>query len=416
MPWHRSPRPLHPARQPRQSRLPRTPARPPAPRWTASPPSSRRALSDPDAHRELGQALLQLVRETLDPSLYASAERALLEADRLRPDDARTLAAIGALQLGRHEFAAALETGRRAVGLSPGLAAAHAVVVDALVELGRYDEAEAAAGRMLAAGDDLGTLARLSYLRELHGDLEAARDLMARAADRPGLAPEHRAFALAILGNLDRWTGDPEAAQADWEAALALVPDHAPSLAGLGRLAVGRGDLEAALDLFGRAAEIVPAPRVRDRPGRGPGGPRRRDVGRGQLRAGERGDPAPALGGGGRRRGPRAVRGRPRRPADGPGARRGRLGRDPHDPRRGRRRLGPAPARARRRGRDLVTPRARPRLARSAAPLPRGRDRGRPGRRAATPGATFAPRWTTDPGFSAAGAADAAALLASLGD
>ena len=179
-------------------------------------------------------------------------------ADRLQPDDARTLAALGALQLGRHEFAVALETGRRAVELSPTMAAAHGVVVDALVELGRYDEAEAAAGRMLAVGDDLGTLARISYQRELHGDLAAARRLMAQAAERPGIAPENQAFALAILGNLDRWTGDPDAARADWERALRLVPDHPPSLAGLGRLELGRGDLAEAERLIARAAAIVP--------------------------------------------------------------------------------------------------------------------------------------------------------------
>ena len=67
--------------------------------------------ADPDAQRELGQALLQLIRETLDPSLYEPAEHALREADRLRPDDGRTLTALGALQLGRHQFADALRDG-----------------------------------------------------------------------------------------------------------------------------------------------------------------------------------------------------------------------------------------------------------------------------------------------------------------
>jgi tetratricopeptide (TPR) repeat protein len=215
---------------------------------------------DPDAQRELGVALLQLVRETLDPSLYDLAERAILEADRLRPDDARTLAALGGLHLGRHEFATALEIGRRAVALSPSMTAAHAVVVDALVELGRVDEAEAAARSMLAAGEDVGTLARASYLRELRGDLDGARNLMARAADLPDLAPEHRAFVLSVLGNLERWTGDPDGAEATWTRALELVPDHPPSLAGLARLALGRGDPAAAERRYEQAAAIVPLP------------------------------------------------------------------------------------------------------------------------------------------------------------
>jgi tetratricopeptide (TPR) repeat protein len=220
----------------------------------------RAAPDDPEAQLALGQALLQLERETLDASLYAPARQALEAADRLQPDDARTLAALGALHAGQHDFADALALGRRAVERSPGLTAAHAVVVDSLVELGRYAEAEAAAGRMLAAGDDLGTLARISYLRELHGELEAARTLMADAAERPGAVPENRAFALSVLANLERWTGDPDAARATWTEALSLVPDHPPSLAGLARLAVGAGDLQAAERLFRRAAAVVPLP------------------------------------------------------------------------------------------------------------------------------------------------------------
>ena len=216
--------------------------------------------ADPDAQRDLGQALLQLFRETLDPSLYGPAEQALRAADRLQPDDGRTLTSLGALQLGRHQFAVALQTGRRAVRYAPALTAAHGVEVDALVELGRYDEAAKAAARMFAAGEDLGSLARMSYLQELHGNLEAARRLMALAADQPGAAPENRAFALSVLGNLERWTGDPAAARATFNEALRLVPGHPPSQAGLARLAIGDGDLAEAARLFQLAADVVPLP------------------------------------------------------------------------------------------------------------------------------------------------------------
>jgi tetratricopeptide (TPR) repeat protein len=215
---------------------------------------------DPETQRELGQALLQLLRETLDPSLYEPAEQALREADRLQPDDGRTLTALGALQLGRHQFADALRTGRRAVRFSPALTAAHGVEVDALVELGRYDEAERAAARMFAVGEDLGSLARMSYLQELHGNFDAARRLMAMATVQPEAAPENRAFALSVLGTLERWTGDPAAARATYEQALRLVPGHPPSQAGLARLAIGEGDLAEAARRLQQAADVVPLP------------------------------------------------------------------------------------------------------------------------------------------------------------
>ena len=144
--------------------------------------------------------------------------------------------------------------------MSPNLAAARAVVVDALVELGRYDDADAAAAEMLAVRADLSTLARVSYVAELHGKLDVALTAMQQAAATPGLAPENVAFVDALLGNLLVATGDPKAAADAYARALALVPAHAPSLAGEGRLAVGAGDLDTAISLFQRAADILPLP------------------------------------------------------------------------------------------------------------------------------------------------------------
>jgi tetratricopeptide (TPR) repeat protein len=216
--------------------------------------------ADAESQRDLGFALLQRIRETADPSLYVAAGQAFQAARKLTPDDAQVLVGIGGLQLGRHQFAEALETGHAAVRFGPNLPAAHEVVVDALVELGRYTEADTAAGLMLGAGLELGSLARWSYIRELHGDLEGALVAMRRASEMPGLAPENTAFAQVHLANLLVLTGDRAAAKQAFEAALGQVPDHAPSLAGLGRMAVARGDLEDAIRQFSRAADIVPLP------------------------------------------------------------------------------------------------------------------------------------------------------------
>ncbi len=216
--------------------------------------------NDEASQRDLGYALLQRVRETADPTLYAPAEAAFDAALRLAPDDDLVLVGIGGLQLGKHQFAAALVTGRKAVALSPNLDTALAVVVDALVELGRYSEADDAASAMLGAGTDLTTLTRVSYLAELHGKLDIALKAMHQASLSPGIAPENVAFTEALLGNLLVYTGDPTAAAVAYKRALVLVPAHAPSLAGEGRLAVGAGRLDDATALFQRAADILPLP------------------------------------------------------------------------------------------------------------------------------------------------------------
>lgn len=215
---------------------------------------------DPDALRSLGLALLQRVRETADPSLYAPADEALVRARKLAPGDPLILVGIGGLQLGRHQFEAALETARQALGLAPTLGPAKAIEVDALVELGRYDDAIEATQELLGLRVDITSLARVSYLRELHGNLDGAIAAMRQASESPALAPENTAYVTTLLGNLLVYDGKPDEARAAYESALRLVPDHAAAIAGLGRLAVGRGDLEEAASRFEKAAAILPLP------------------------------------------------------------------------------------------------------------------------------------------------------------
>ena len=265
--------------------------------------------------------------------------------------------------------------------MSPNLAAARAVVVDALVELGRYDDADAAAAEMLAVRADLSTLARVSYVAELHGKLDVALTAMQQAAATPGLAPENIAFVDALLGNLLVATGDPKAAADAYARALALVPAHAPSLAGEGRLAVGAGDLDDGHLAVPARGRHPAAARIRDRPGRCPAGGRPNRRGSPQRQARPRRDPAVPGQRGHRRRRSRAVRGRPRRPGGRARLCEGGLRGHADGPRRRRPGLGAPPPRARHGGEEAVRRGAPPRLARPAAPLSRRRDRGGPGRR-----------------------------------
>ena len=216
--------------------------------------------ADGEAQLQLGLALLQRIRETTDPSIYPAAEAALQAARRLRPDDALPLVGLGGIRLSQHEFAEALRIGQAAEALDPSSSGAGAVVVDALIELGRYEEASDAVDRLVGQSADLTSLARLSYLRELRGDLPGALEAMAQAAMAPGLAPENTAYVLALVGQLQQQSGHPALAREAYEGALRLVPQHAPSLAGLARLAIAAGDLDTAQEHLERAVEILPAP------------------------------------------------------------------------------------------------------------------------------------------------------------
>jgi tetratricopeptide (TPR) repeat protein len=213
-----------------------------------------------DALLELGSAFLQRVRETADPSIYGKAQEAFDRARDLGPEDPLPLIGLGTLALARHQFADALVLGRKALVLGPGLPTAAGVVVDSLVELGRYPEALKAAQTMIDLRPGLASYARVSYLRELYGDLPGALEMMRSAVQAGGPASENNAYVIVLYGNLVRLSGAPDEAASAYAAALQAYPDFPAALAGQGRLAVAAGDFKTAIERFGRAADIVPLP------------------------------------------------------------------------------------------------------------------------------------------------------------
>jgi Flp pilus assembly protein TadD len=220
----------------------------------------RAAPDDGPAYRDLGAALLQRARETGDPSLYDRADLAFGRARTLLPDDPYVVVGIGTLQLARHQFAAALLTGQAATRIEPHLPEALGVQVDALVELGRYDEATATLQEMVDRKPGLASYARVSYVRELHGDLPGALETMVRAQDAGTGMPENDAYVAVLVGHLDQLLGRPDEAARAYDHALDLVPDYPQALAGQGRAAVAAGDLATAIARFSRAADIIPLP------------------------------------------------------------------------------------------------------------------------------------------------------------
>ena len=138
----------------------------------------------------LGLAYQQRARETGDPSYYTKSEGVLRRALLYSADDLVAIGGLGALALSRHRFREALVLGRRAVALSPSTARGYGVVGDALVELGRYREAFAAFNRMASLKPSLSSYARVSYARELLGDVPGAAEAMRLAIDAAAGQPE----------------------------------------------------------------------------------------------------------------------------------------------------------------------------------------------------------------------------------
>jgi pentatricopeptide repeat protein len=224
----------------------------------------QRALADgsptADRYALLGNAYLQRARETADASFYASAGRAFDAGLQLDRSSAAALAGLASLRLAQHDFAAGLRLARRAHALQPGVVRIYGPMVDGLVELGRYGEAERTLQRMIDLKPNLASYARASYIRELHGDLRGATAAMRLAVAAGGDTAENAAYVGVLLGNLELQQGNAARAGHAYRLALARDPGYPPAVAGMARLDWFRNDFEGAIRRLTPLVERIPLP------------------------------------------------------------------------------------------------------------------------------------------------------------
>lgn len=217
-------------------------------------PADWRALAS------LGLAYVQQARVTADPSYYPKAEEALHRSLHLNVDD-NDVAAVGmaALAAARHDFSAALDWGVRARAINPYGAAVYGVIGDAQLELGRYDEAFKTFQHMVDLRPDLSSLSRVSYARELVGDVPGAIAAMEQAK-RYASDPADKAWASYQLGELWFNGGDLPSAAAAYREGARLAPAYVPNLAGLAKVAWARDDLDGAIRGYEDVVARYPSP------------------------------------------------------------------------------------------------------------------------------------------------------------
>ncbi len=213
-----------------------------------------------DGYSSLGNAYLQKARETADSSYYARAEQAYGEGLDRQPANAAALTGFAQLRLAQHDFRAGLRYGRQALAIAPGVTRIYGVIVDALVELGRYDEAERVLQRMVDLKPNLSSYARVSYFRELDGDLSGAVEAMRLAVSAGGDSPENGAYVQTLLGKLEFERGRLDAAERSYRAVLARYPGYPAAGAGLARVDAARGDLGGAIQRLRGVVTRLPLP------------------------------------------------------------------------------------------------------------------------------------------------------------
>jgi tetratricopeptide (TPR) repeat protein len=131
---------------------------------------------------------------------------------------------------------------------------------DALMELGRYDDAANAYHKMVSLHPDQSSYNRASYYRWVMGDAQGAIAIMQQAISAGSPSPENTAWCLVELGNLCFKTGRLVEAEQSYRSALRVFPRHYPAYAGLGRVQASERHYEDAIHSFRRAQAFVPMP------------------------------------------------------------------------------------------------------------------------------------------------------------
>jgi len=230
---------------------------------------SERVRRDPEDTRSqnaLAQSYLQRVQESGnedDLPLALAAARASLAAIGAE----RNIGGLTALthaELANHGFAAARAHALRLVELNPTKSEPRAILGDACLELGEYEQATEAFREMERLGaDNIGTQTRLARLAFLRGSPAQARQHFSSALilllDLPSPPREAVAWYRWQLGETAFAAGDYGRAERHYRDTLTTAPDYFRALGSMGRLCAARGDLPAAIDFYEQAVRMAPS-------------------------------------------------------------------------------------------------------------------------------------------------------------
>ena len=191
------------------------------------------------------------------PAALKVIDHALEDAERTEElFEANFLKASVLLSL--HQFDKALPYGKKAIQYNPYNALAYGALVDAYVELGQYEEAVKMADKMVTIRPDLRSYARISYLREIHGDVEGSIEAMKMAIEAGYPGYEDKAWCRLTLGNLYEAYGDLPNAELQYQLAMQERENYPFAIAALAGIEATQGKYQQAITLLDSAATIIP--------------------------------------------------------------------------------------------------------------------------------------------------------------
>ncbi len=206
----------------------------------------------------LSQAYIQEGRETGNHGYYDKAALDVLETIlKNEPNNFEALCSKATVLLSQHHFTEGLAIAQKALPLNNNSAFIYGILCDANLELGDYKNATIMADKMVSIRPDIRSYARISYLREIYGDVPGAIEAikLAVSAGYPGL--EQTEWTRCILAHLYENKGSLDSAEIQYRVALQERPNYAFAIAGLGHIAKVKGNYKEAISYYEQAKTLI---------------------------------------------------------------------------------------------------------------------------------------------------------------
>ena len=174
-----------------------------------------------------------------------------------QPANFEALTLKSLLYMSQHHFGDGLAIAEKGQKINPYNALIYGILVDGNVEMGNYQAAVANSDKMVSIRPDIRSYARISYLREIHGDYPGAIQAMKLAVEAGGTGDEPTEWTRIQLARLYENTGDLKSAEMHYMIALQERPGYPYATAGLGHIAMLNKNLPKAISYYEQAAATV---------------------------------------------------------------------------------------------------------------------------------------------------------------
>jgi tetratricopeptide (TPR) repeat protein len=213
-----------------------------------------------DIKNRLALAMLYIEegRITGDHAYYdAAALQSVNQVLAMEPNNFEALTLKALVELSQHHFSDGLITATRAQKINPYNAFVYGLLVDANVETGNYNAAVSCADSMISIRPDIRSYSRISYLREIHGDHNGSIEAMQMAVNAGAPGDESTEWSRIQLARLYEENGALIKAESLYKQSLSFRPDYPYALAGLGHVAIGKNDLNGAIEFYKKADALI---------------------------------------------------------------------------------------------------------------------------------------------------------------